>query len=105
MFIFLLLSSSCGLLATYELIEENINPIERASDGYIKGYDLYRDEISKCSKLTKDEIGSCIESALKAEGATEGIIPIIAIFGNVSVLILISWWHFRRRKKKRFSRN
>ena len=101
--IILLTSSSCGLLSTYALVEEQIYPAERASDGYKKGYDLYREQISRCEKLSAEDIGRCIEDSWKIEGANEGIVYVFAIGGNLCLLILISWWYFRRRKKRRFS--
>ena len=103
--IFLLITSSCGLLSTYGLVEEQINPTERANDGYNKGFDPLREEIKKCKKWKKDEIDSCLESHWKTMGAMKGIVYYFAIGGNISLLILIFWWYLRRRKKRRFGIN
>ena len=89
--IFLLTSSGCGLVFTYALVIEKVYPSELASDGYKKGYDLYREQISRCEKLSAEDIGRCIEDSWKIEGANEGIVYIFAIGGNICLLILISW--------------
>ena len=101
--IFLLISSSCGLISSYALVKEQVYPTDRASDGYYKGFDIRRDQIERCNKLSEEKKGRCIEDAWKTEGATEGLIIIFAIGGNICLLILISWWYFRRRKRKNFS--
>ena len=103
--IFLLLTSSCGLFSTYELVKEQIYPAERASDGYKKGYDLYRDQIERCNKFSEEAKGGCIEDAWKMEGVMEGMLFVFTIGGNICLLILISWWYFRRRKKRKFGIN
>ena len=95
----MLITWSCGLVLTYVLVNEQIYPFERVSEGYSKGFDPHRGEIKKCRTWKKDEIDSRIDSAWKTIGLMEGMFFVFAIGRNICLLILTSWRYSKRRKK------
>lgn len=99
-FIFLIISSGCGLLSTSLIINEQIQSKNVDNNGYIFGYDSLLEEEQKCMKPETLDIGACREGAKEFHLFFWRMIITFAIGGNMCLLTFVSLWYFRRRRMK-----